>query len=174
MDDRARKLLIAGVAAALFVGFIFFTRWSGDDPDSVESLGDQDLSNLEQFCFVMNSSFMSYDVMLPTVAGLATAEGGLPVDTPAARGIAESFLIRFVDDLPDKFTDKGAVVAEGLEKALDGDLEPDEVERYVAAFEDLQAESASDCADVGVPSFDEGGSFDDGSFGDIDTETTVP
>lgn len=174
MDERPRKLAIAGVAVALLVGFIFLTKWTGDDPDSVDSLGDQDLSSLQNFCFAINSSFISYDMVLAGAAGMSTGDNSFSFDSPGTQSIVEGFLTNLVEDLPDKYTDNGSIAIEGLERALDDDLEPDDVPRYVDAFEELKADSAQDCNEAGIPPFGDGGSFDDGSFGDIDTETTVP
>jgi hypothetical protein len=162
------------MAVALFVGFIFLTKWTGDDPDSVDSLGDQDLSSLQSFCFAINSSFVSYDMVLAGAAGMATGDGGFSFDSPATRDLAEGFLTNLIEDLPNKYTDNGSIAIEGLERALDGDLDPDDVPRYVDAYEELQADSAADCNEAGIPPYVDGGSFDNGSFGDIDTETTVP
>lgn len=187
MDERTRKLSIAGVCAALFVGFIFLTKWTGDDPQSVESLGDQDRSDLENFCYGVASNFLPYETVLRTAVGLSEGggdAGDIPgLDSPGAQGMAQGLLTTLVDNLPEKFSENGQLAAEGLERALDGDLDPDEIDKYVTAYDELQEEAAQDCSDVGVPTFEQDfdsgpaddGSFDDdgGSFGGDGSETTT-
>lgn len=188
MDERTRKLTIAGACAVLFVGFIFLTKWTGDDPQSVDSLGDQDRSDLENFCYGVQSNFLPYETVLRAAVGLSDGGGDasdIPIlgDSQGAQNMAQGMLNTLIDDLPEKFSENGQLAAEGLERAVNGDLDPDEIDKYVTAFEDLQDDAAQDCSDVGVSTFDEGfdsgpgdggGPFDnDGSFDGGGSETTT-
>ena len=151
-DDRLRKLGIAGGAVALFVGFIFLTRWTGDDPDSVASLGDQEQADLEQFCWVFASDYIPYEVVLRMAAGEDVPDGeagGLVgADSFAAQEIAQSVLTRLADRVPEEYGADARKAAEGLERAVDGNLDPEDVDSYVTGFDELQAKAADDCEAV--------------------------
>ena len=168
MDDRTKKLSIAGLAAALFVGFIFLTRWTGDDPNSVAALGDQEQSDLEQFCFVFSGNFVPYELLLRVAAGQAVSQDEASqlgiLDSGVAQSLAENQIDMLADRVPEKYGADARKAAEGLQRALDGDLDANEVEDYVAGFRRLQDSAASDCD--AVDSLDNGdGSSGDGSGG---------
>jgi hypothetical protein len=186
MEERTKKLLIAGWAAALFVGFIFLTRWTGDDTEKVEALDGQELLELDSFCWAIAMESVPYEDLIRSAVGLSAAGGAdVPqLDTPAGRNLAQSIITQFVDGLPERYSDDGQVIAEGLSRAIDGDLEPNQIDPYIAAFEDLQADAAQDCTDADTGAFDEngkpiyqndGGYYEDngGPFSGETTETTT-
>jgi len=152
MDDRTRKLGIAGLAAALFVGFIFLTRWTGDDPNSVSALGDQEQDELAQFCFVFSGNFVPYELLLRAAAGQSVSPeeaGELGIlDSGVAQGMAENQIDMLADRVPEEYGADARQAAEGLQRALDGDLDPEEVEEYIAGYQRLQESAADDCATV--------------------------
>lgn len=172
-DDRLRKLGIAGGAVALFVGFIFLTRWTGDDPDSVSALGDQEQADLEQFCWVFGADYIPYEVVLRMAAGEdvpADEAGGLVgADSFAAQEIARSVLTRLADRVPEEYGADARQAAEGLERAIEGNLDPEDVDTYVDGYEDLQAKAADDCEAVSQIEDDDGSDMfgdDSGGFGE--------
>lgn len=180
MDDRTRKLGLAGMGVALFAGFVALTNWTGDDPDSVASLDDQEQGELAQFCAVFSSGFLPYDLALRAAAGEAVpsdqlADAGI-FDSTAAQSLALSQIDLLADRVPDEYGGDARHAAEGLERAFEGDLDPDEVEEYVASFQRLEDAAAEDCDAIeGMelgPSGDGGGLFDegddDGGFGEDD------
>ena len=152
MDDRTRKLSIAGLAAALFVGFIFLTRWTGDDPNSVSALGDQEQDELAQFCFVFSGNFVPYELLLRAAAGQSVSPeeaGELGIlDSGVAQGMAENQIDMLADRVPEEYGADARQAAEGLQRALDGELDPEEVEEYIAGYQRLQESAADDCATV--------------------------
>jgi hypothetical protein len=170
MDDRTRKLGLAGTGVALFAGFVALTNWTGDDPDSVASLDDQEQGDLAQFCAVFSGGFVPYDLVLRVAAGEAvspeeTAGVGI-LDSTAAQQLAQSQIDLLADRVPEEYGADARHAAEGLERALDGDLDPDEVDEYAASFQQLEAAASEDCdavEDIQIgPSGDDGGLFDDG------------
>jgi hypothetical protein len=160
MDDRTRKLSIAGLAAALFVGFIFLTRWTGDDPNSVSALGDQEQDELAQFCFVFSGNFVPYELLLRAAAGQSVSQdeaGQLGIlDSGVAQSLAENQIDMLADRVPEEYGADARRAAEGLQRALDGDLDADEVEEYVAGYQRLQDSADDDCAALGAIDIDSG------------------
>jgi hypothetical protein len=179
MDDRTRKLGLAGMGVALFAGFVALTEWTGDDPGSIGSLDDSEQSDLVQFCAVFSSGFVPYDTLLRVASGeLAPevlSETGL-MDSVGVQSLAQSQINLLADRVPEEYGADARHAAEGLERALDGDLDPDEVEEYVASFARLEEAAAEDCEAVegldfgdgdGGP-FGDGGDGDGGGFGEAD------
>lgn len=179
MDDRTRKLGLAGMGVALFAGFVALTGWTGDDPDSVASLDDQEQGDLAQFCAVFSSGFVPYDLLLRVAAGQAVSPaetGDLAIlDSAAAQSLAQSQINLLADRVPEEYGADARHAAEGLERALDGELDADEVDEYVASFQRLEDAAADDCDEIQDielgPSGDDGGPFGgdgDGGFGEDD------
>lgn len=186
MDERTRKLAIAATAVSLFIGFIFLTRWTGSDTETVESLDGQEMLDLENFCWALSMETIPYEDIIRSAVGLTSSDGtDIPqFDTPAGRNFAQSVIVGFVDGLPERYSDNGELIAEGLNKAIEGDLEPDEIDPYLDAFDDLQRDAKEDCVDADIGVFDEegdpvfqddGGYYQDdgGPFGSETTETTT-
>ena len=173
-DDRLRKLGIAGGAVALFVGFIFLTRWTGDDPGSVSALGDQEQAELEQFCWVFGSDYIPYEVVLRMAAGedVPGEAGGLGgADSYVAQDLARSLLSRMADRVPEEYGADARQAAEGLERAIDGNLDAEDLDSYVDGFEDMRARAADDCEAVSQLEDDDGSDIfgdepGDGGFGE--------
>lgn len=171
MDDRLRKLSIATGAVALFVGFIFLTRWTGDEPGTVDAMDDQDRFDLMQFCFVFQDGYLPYEAVLRLATGQAVDPEDAGVlaafDSMGARSAAQGMLNQLADQVPEEYGDDARQVAEGLQRAVDGNLDPDQIGPYVESYENLQAQAAEDCDEIqssgGGGLFDEGG---DGSDGD--------
>jgi len=186
MDDRTRKLSIAGLAAALFVGFIFLTRWTGDDPNSVSALGDQEQDELAQFCFVFSGNFVPYELLLRAAAGQSVSPeeaGELGIlDSGVAQGMAENQIDMLADRVPEEYGADARQAAEGLQRALDGELDPEEVEEYIAGYQRLQESAADDCAtvedidsgDIESPGGGGGGFFGDDEEGPVGGDSGEP
>ena len=140
MDDRTRKLGFAAVGLALFAGFVALTNWTGDDPDSVASLDDQEQDQLRGLCLVLSE--VPYDMLLTAAAGGdLMGQGGMV-------GLGFDQFMSVADEVPDQFEADARHAAEGLQDALDGDLDPGEADEYIASFERLQAETADDCDQI--------------------------
>ncbi|HEY8546855.1 MAG TPA: hypothetical protein VIL36_17465 [Acidimicrobiales bacterium] len=170
MDDRTRKLGLLAMGVALFAGFVALTKWTGDDPGSIESMDDAEQSDLMELCSVLASDFVPYETLLRVAAGElgrgALADVGFN-DSAGVRMLVENQIDLLADRVPDEYGPDARHAAEGLERAMDGELEQGEVEGYVASFERLQREAADDCAalEEEYPPLD-GDLFEDDDFMD--------
>jgi len=169
MDLRARKWTIAAVAVALFVGFIFLTRWTGDDPHSVASMDDGQKADIARFCAVFSSNYVPYETVIKVAAGQDPPESG-----PQSGGITsfsggaeadflEGVLRNLADSVPETWAADAHKAAEGLERAFHGNLSSQQVDSYVASFRSLQRRASKDCKDVEGVETDFGS--DNGPFG---------
>jgi len=174
---------VAGMGVALFAGFVALTKWTGDEPGSVDALDEQEQGDLFEFCSVFSTSsgYLPYDLVLRVASGEAVGPDELAdvgiFDSTGAQSLALSQIDLLADRVPEEYGADARHAAEGLERALDGDLDADEVEEYVASFDRLEARAAEDCDAVegigGGGPFGEdgdggGGPFDDdgdGGFG---------
>src|SRR5947208_591540 len=76
MSERTRKLAITFCAVALFVGFIFLTRWTGDAAGSVAAMDDQETRSLSNYCSLFGSGYLPYETLLRGAAGLQGTSAG--------------------------------------------------------------------------------------------------
>lgn len=162
---------MAGMGVALFAGFVALTKWTGDDPGLVSSLDDQERGDLAQFCAVFSSGFAPYELVLRAGSGQGVApEESVDIgilDSPVAQNLAQSQIDLLADRVPEEYGADARHAAEGLERALEGNLDADDVDEYVASFERLESEASEDCDVVGGIQFEPGGEGDDG-FGEED------
>ncbi len=172
MDQRARKLTIAGLAVALFVGFIFLTRWTGDDPHSVSSFDDGQKADLARFCTVVGSNYVPYETVIRVAAGQdppaqsSSSNGGITSFSGGAEAdFMQGVLRNLADSVPETWAADAHKAAEGLERAFEGNLTNDQIDRYVASYRSLQRKAAKDCKDVKGVETDDGGGFRNGPFG---------
>src|SRR5882672_1779341 len=105
MDQRAKRLTIGVVAVALFVGFIFLTRWTGDDPHSVKSFDDAEKADLARFCIVFSGDYVPYETVIRVAVGQpapGAASGGQGGDLGNASSFAQmDFLQGILRNLAD-------------------------------------------------------------------------
>ncbi|MGH9213743.1 MAG: hypothetical protein ACRD2C_24170 [Acidimicrobiales bacterium] len=135
---RARGRLVAAVVALAYVAFAVFAQLIGEDqPDEAE------LVRLDAFCAALYSD---YGGLISSLAyegdafgPLGGSEGGQP------------FFTGFIDaDLaPAEYRDDVAFLTEGIDRAVAGDLPPEEVETYLDAYEDLRDRATPTCDRVG-------------------------
>jgi hypothetical protein len=133
----SRTAVIAGAVVAAYLAFAVFAQLVGEDEDARIENAEQ----LDVFCAVLYSD---YPGMLSTVADQGGAFG------PATR--AEAFFPGFTSALavaPEEFQEETAYLIEGLERAFSGELTPVEMEAYVEAYDELQAEATPLCDQVG-------------------------
>jgi hypothetical protein len=135
-QPQGRKLAIAAGSVAAFVGFMGLTSWtsSGEGDDQQ----DQDMA---AFCYVVSST-----ETYATVLQLASTSGGFGggstgVESQSAEILADAL----VERAPDEFLTQADRAVEGIDRALQGDLDPFEAEAYIADFEQLEADSRDDC-----------------------------
>jgi hypothetical protein len=166
MDQRARKLSITGAAVALFVGFIFLTRWTGDDPRSVASFDDGQKADIARFCMVLQSDYVPYETVIRVAAGQQAPGNGNGNDnnvitsyggSQAEGDFLEGILRNLADSVPDTWAADAHKSAEGIERALHGNISEQEIDGYVASFNSLQHKAAKDCKDVKGVEVDGGG-----------------
>jgi hypothetical protein len=157
MEERARKLTIASGALALFVGFIFLTKWTGDDPGTVDSFDDAEKSEIAGFCVAISSDLADYETALRAAAGFGQIEqngqngqGGFdPGGIGIGSGFLETILRNLADKAPEDWAEDAHAAAEGLSQAYHGDLTEDEIDGYVAHFRSLQDKADKDCSKLG-------------------------
>lgn len=172
MDQRARKLTITSGALALFVGFIFLTRWTGDTPGSVDSFDDAEKSEIAGFCMAIGSDTVDYETALRAAAGIGSgndSSGGFD-GVGIGSGFLETILRNMADKAPEGWAEDAHAAAEGLSRAYQGKLSDDEVAGYVASFESLKDKADEDCSkledvepsDTGIfgGNSDSGGNYD--------------
>lgn len=169
-QPQRRKLAIAAGGVAAFVGFVALTSWTSSGQEDGQNDAD-----MAAFCYVVSST-ESY----ATVLQIASASGGF--DTGGGGGVdIEGETARFLADAlveraPDKYLNQADHAVEGINRAIEGDLDPFEADRYIAGFEQLERDSSEDCApfagqegDIGlIPSpspGDEGEGEGGGGFG---------
>ena len=165
MDERARKLTVASGALALFVGFIFLTRWTGDDPGSVDSFDDSEKSEIAGFCMAISSDTVDYRTALEAAAGFGAGNSSSGGFTPGGigSGFLETILRNLADKAPENWAEDAHTAAEGLSRAYNGDLTDAEVDDYVAAYDSLRDKADDDCDQL-----EDVEPSDTGTFGDAD------
>jgi hypothetical protein len=133
---QGRKLAIAAGSVAAFVGFMGLTSWTSSGEGS-----EQDDQDMAAFCYVVSST-----ETYATVLQLASASGGFGggntgVESQSAEILADAL----VERAPDEFLTQADRAVEGIDRALQGDLDPFEAEEYIADFEQLEADTRDDC-----------------------------
>jgi hypothetical protein len=154
MEQRARKLTIAAVAVALFVGFIFLTKWTGDDPHSISAMDDGQRADIARFCVVVGSEYVPYETVIRVASGhkapqtdpngnaITSFSGGAEAD------FLTGILRNLADSVPDTWAGDAHKAAEGLERAFDGNLTEKQIDGYIASYRSLQRRAAKDCKDI--------------------------
>jgi hypothetical protein len=153
-----RKLAIAAGAVAAFFGFVALTGWT-----SSGELDEQDKRDLGTFCYVMSLS-SDYEAMLRTAVmpgGQDVLGGGGAIDNGFSSFIENTLL----EHAPETYRDDASHVVQGLERGLQGELTPDEVDAYIDDFHRLEDRSSGDCEQFDDEPPDFGGGGEGGPFG---------
>jgi hypothetical protein len=132
-----RKLAIAAGSVAAFVGFMGLTSWTSSGEGD-----EQEAQDMAAFCYVVSST-----ETYATVLQLASASGGFGGgETGVESQSAEILADALVERAPDEYITQADRAVEGIDRALQGDLDPFEAEAYIADFEQLEADTRDECA----------------------------
>lgn len=156
--DARRRLAIAAGAVAAFFGFVALTGWT-----SSGELDDQERQELSTFCYALSLAG-DYENMIMTAAfsgGGDVFGGGGAIDT----GISSFIESTLVDYAPSQYREQAGDLVEGLQRALRGELSPDEADEYVREFRNLEGQARGDCEQFDGEVVDFGGEAPFG-FGD--------
>src|SRR5262245_20749076 len=126
---HTRKLTIAAGCVAAFAGFVALTEWTSSGDEVVHQNAD-----LATFCYVMSSSD-SYRTLLE-VASSPNGQVGLGRVTSIEDQTAQFLTTSLIDRAPAKYQDQASHAVEGLRRALQGDLTPDEAQGYISSFDE--------------------------------------
>lgn len=132
MSERLRSpriwLIVAVVAGVAVVATIVATN------DSSES---QSSENTEKFCVTLSAD---YAAALGSIEGQST---GIAEDSAAST--VRWIYADFVASAPARFRSQTRELVEGIERAIDGSLAPNERDSYLRKFEVLRGESVALC-----------------------------
>jgi hypothetical protein len=157
--DPRRKLTIAAGAVAAFIGFVALTGWT-----SSGEMDEQERREMSTFCSALALS-SDYESTLMTAAFAGDQEvlggGGGLIDAGVSSFIENTLL----DAAPERYREDASHLVEGLERALRGQLTPEQASSYAADYQRLEQRATGDCEEFGDEPPDFGGESPFG-FGD--------
>jgi hypothetical protein len=136
--QASRARVVAGAVVLAYVAFAVFAQLIGEDEtDRAEA------TRLNGFCTALYSDYAG---LLSTLAYEGDVIGPF-ADTAGGRQLYGEFIN--ADLAPEEFRDEVDHLAEGLDRAVNGELAPAEVDAYIRAYEELQEAARPTCDAVG-------------------------
>jgi hypothetical protein len=133
-------MIVAGVVAA-YVAFAVFAQLIGEDEDPVV----QDAASLDVFCTTLYSD---YPGILQMLVYQGDSFGPAGPGGPISEGLSGGFF-NVAQFAPAEFEDQAAYLVEGIQRASNGELAPNEVDAYIQAYDELRTEATPTCDRVG-------------------------